>query len=53
MVENLLLQDSSYDAQVKIIDFGLAKFVENNDTCSFLGTKVSCYCPIGFEGSFE
>lgn len=39
--ENLLLTKKGKDASVKIIDFGLAKLLENNNstTSSFLGTR--------------
>ena len=46
--ENLLLTASGKDAQVKLIDFGLAKVMHEDTARSFLGTKgylapVRCY----------
>lgn len=37
--ENLLLTHKAPDSQVKIIDFGLAKVMEENVARSFLGTR--------------
>ncbi|OQS00946.1 protein kinase [Achlya hypogyna] len=37
--ENLLLTSKSPNAEVKIIDFGLAKLLHDNQTRSFLGTR--------------
>jgi serine/threonine protein kinase len=37
--ENLLLTSKSPNAEVKIIDFGLAKLLHDNLTRSFLGTR--------------
>lgn len=58
--ENLMLTSKSPHAEVKIIDFGLAKLLEPDDTTeSFLGTRVRAAAsvlwfqtdsPVGFGG---
>lgn len=46
-IENLMLTSKSPHAEVKIIDFGLAKLLEPDDTTeSFLGTRVRSLCVI-------
>lgn len=47
ITENLMLTSKSPHAEVKIIDFGLAKLLEPDDTTeSFLGTRVRSFCVV-------